>query len=114
MEHSDFREMVAAVLQELPRPFRDKLRNIDVVIEEVPPAGRGLLGLYQGVPLKKRSIFYGNILPDKITLYRKNIERMAQLTGAPLKEWVERVLFHEIGHHFGFDEESLRELEPEK
>ena len=114
MEYTDFREMVFAALKELPRPFRDKLRNIDVVVEEMPPTGKALLGLYQGVPLKKRSIFYGNILPDKITLYKRNIERMAQLTGEPLKEWIERVLFHEIGHHFGFDEDSLRELEDEK
>jgi predicted Zn-dependent protease with MMP-like domain len=114
MERSDFREMLLAVLRELPRPFRDKLRNIDMVVEELPPAGKGLLGLYQGVPLKKRSIFYGNIMPDKITLYKRNIEQMARLTGEPLREWVERVLFHEIGHHFGFDEDSLRELEQEK
>jgi len=114
MEGTQFRKMVAEVLRGLPRPFRDRLRNIDVVVEDSPPGGRGLLGLYQGVPLRKRSIFYGNILPDKITLYKSNIERMARLTGEPLREWVARVLFHEIGHHFGFDERSLRNLEEEK
>jgi predicted Zn-dependent protease with MMP-like domain len=111
MKQSDFERMVMEVLEELPEFFSRKLENIEVVVED-SPSGRGsILGLYQGVPLKKRGIYYGNILPDKITLYQRNIEKMARLTGEPLGEWIRRVVFHEIGHHFGFDERSLRELE---
>jgi len=111
MRGSDFEKMVMEVLEELPESFAKKLQNIDVVVEESPPGRGSILGLYQGVPLKKRGIFYGNILPDKITLYQRNIEKIARLTGEPLGEWIRRVVFHEIGHHFGFDERSLRELE---
>jgi len=111
MRGSDFEKMVMEALEELPESFAKKLQNIDVVVEESPPGRGSILGLYQGVPLKKRGIFYGNILPDKITLYQRNIEKIARLTGEPLGEWIRRVVFHEIGHHFGFDERSLRELE---
>lgn len=111
MERDDFEKTVTEVLEELPEFFTQKLQNIDVVVEDSPSKRGSILGLYQGIPLKKRGIFYGNILPDKITLYKNNIERMARLTGEPLRDWIKRVLFHEIGHHFGFDERSLRELE---
>lgn len=111
MERSDFEKLVLDAFEELPEFFQQKIRNVDVVVENSPPTSSSILGLYQGVPLKRRGIFYGNILPDKITLYKNSIERVAMLTGTPIREWIKRVLLHEIGHHFGFDEESLRKLE---
>jgi len=110
MRRSEFEKIVMEVFADLPEFFMQKLQNVDVVVEERPPRGLGLLGLYQGVPLKRRGVFYGNILPDKITLYKSNIERVALQTHTPVKEWISKVLLHEIGHHFGFDEESIRKL----
>lgn len=109
MDTEVFREIVEDAIASLPEFFRKKLDNIDIVIEDEPVDRRGLLGLYQGVPLKKRGFWYGNVLPDKITLFKTNIERISR-DQADLKEWVRRVLIHEIGHHFGFDEQELRKL----
>jgi predicted Zn-dependent protease with MMP-like domain len=110
MEKAEFERLVLGVLEELPDFFKEKLRNLEIIVEEVPPRQTGLLGLYHGVPLKRRGVFYGNILPDKITLYKTNIERIARHRREPLEDWIRRVLFHEIGHHLGFDEESIRRL----
>ena len=96
------------------------MKNVDVVVED--RASRDLLsevdlrspfellGLYQGVPLDRRGFYYGNVLPDKITLFQTPIESMCQ-TKEEIEEKVREVVIHEVGHYFGLDDERLRELE---
>ena len=98
------------------------MKNVDVVVED--RASRDLLsevdlrspfellGLYQGVPLDRRGFYYGNVLPDKITLFQTPIESMYQ-TKEEIEEKVREVVIHEVGHYFGLDDERLRELEKE-
>ena len=99
-----------------PRNKR-KLENIDVVIEEEPtpeqvrlarvPKSVFLMGLYQGVPFSKRTHFYGNVLPDKITIFRNNIERTCR-TDEEIKETVRRTVIHEFAHYFGISDEHMK------
>jgi predicted Zn-dependent protease with MMP-like domain len=114
-----FEKLVAEALDELPRRFRRHLRNIAVVVESEPsqqlledvglwPYGT-LLGLYQGVPLTERGFSYGNMLPDRITIFQKPIEAMHR-TNEEIKEAVKDTVKHEIGHYFGLDDERLEEL----
>jgi predicted Zn-dependent protease with MMP-like domain len=114
-----FEKLVAEALDELPRRFRRRLRNIAVVVESEPsqelledmglwPSGT-LLGLYQGVPLPRRGFNYGNVLPDRITIYQKPIEAMCR-TRDEIKAAVKDTVKHEIGHYFGLDDERLEEL----
>jgi len=110
MENDRFAEVVREALDALPAIFRKKMKNIQIVVEEEPIAQESLLGLYQGVPFKHRGVWYGNVLPDKITLFKKNIERVSR-TDEEVKNWVSRVLLHEIGHYFGFTEEDLKRLD---
>lgn len=110
MEREKFAELVREALDGLPAFFRKKMHNIEVVVEEEPIEQESLLGLYQGVPFKHRGVWYGNVLPDRITLFKRNIERVSR-TEDELKEWVRRVLIHEIGHYFGFSEADLRRLD---
>jgi predicted Zn-dependent protease with MMP-like domain len=77
MELEEFEKVVEHAIATLPDFIRSKLQNIDIVIEEQPIVHKSLLGLYQGVPLKKRGVWYGNVMPDKITLFKKNIERIS-------------------------------------
>ena len=107
-------------LRRLPKFFKKKMKNMDVVVED--RASRDLLsemelrspfellGLYQGVPLDRRGFYYGNVLPDKITLFQGPIESMCQ-TKEEIEEKVKEVVIHEVGHYFGLDDERLRELE---
>jgi predicted Zn-dependent protease with MMP-like domain len=114
-----FEKLVAEALDELPRRFRRRLRNIAVVVEIEPsqelledmglwPHGT-LLGLYQGVPLTERGFSYGNVLPDRITIFQKPIEALHR-TNEEIKEAVKDTVKHEIGHYFGLDDEQLEEL----
>jgi predicted Zn-dependent protease with MMP-like domain len=114
-----FDRLVAEALDELPRRFRRRLRNIAVVVESEPsqelleemglwPHGT-LLGLYQGVPLPRRGLSYGNVLPDRITIFQKPLEAMCR-TRDDLKEAVKDTVKHEFGHYFGLDDERLEEL----
>ncbi len=107
MEREKFKKVVRDALKTLPKIFRDKLKNIDIVIEDEPVTQQSLLGLYQGVPLKKRGFWYGNVMPDKIILFKNNIERISH-SEEEIEEWVHKVLVHEIGHYFGFNEDDLR------
>ena len=121
MEHKEFEKLVIKAIDELPKNFKDKLENIDIVIEDEPNmdtartlglGSRGhLLGLYQGVPLKNRTHYYGMVLPDKITIYKANIERTCRTDGEEVYGRIRHVLEHEIAHHFGISDKRLKDLE---
>ena len=103
----------------LPEPFRQRIENVRIVIEDVDtPAQRGraglgrssmLLGLYEGVPLPRRGIDYGvvPVMPDTITLFQKNIESIAR-SEAEVRKQVRETLIHEIAHYFGMDEDDIK------
>ena len=120
MEQNKFEKLVIEALKDLPALFREKLENIEIVIEDYPSeevrvrlgkrSSGAILGLYQGVPLKRRGSWYGNVLPDRIILYREVIEALAPNEEA-LPEIVRRVVLHEIGHYFGLSEWDLRKLQ---
>jgi len=112
MEKGEFQQLIIEALDELPEQFKNKLQNVDIVIEENMPqnfAKRGniLLGLYSGIPLKKRSVWHSSTLPDKITIYKNSIEKICR-SNLEIKRKIAEVVYHEIGHHFGLSEEELR------
>lgn len=109
MTRDKFEKIVKDSFKNLPKIFRDKLENIEIVIEDESISQKTLLGLYQGVPLKHRGVWYGNVLPDKITLFKDNIERISRNEEDIIK-LINDILIHEIGHYFGFGEEELRKL----
>lgn len=117
MRRAEFERLVEEVLQELPDEFKNKLENVEVVIEDYPSEGlselsRGgvLLGLYQGVPLSKRTHYYAGALPDKISIFKRNVEKICS-SRKDLRRAVKRIIQHEIAHHFGISDERLRELD---
>jgi predicted Zn-dependent protease with MMP-like domain len=107
----DFEQCVQAALDGLPGDLRDTMSNVEIVIEEEPPPGQPLLGLYQGVPLTRRTSWYGGVLPDKISIYRGPLERLYGRDPAVLERQIRRVVLHEIAHHFGISDDRLRELD---
>ena len=107
----DFEQSVEGALDALPDDLRAAMSNVEVVIEDEPPAGQPLLGLYQGVPLTRRTSGYGNVAPDKISIYRGPLERHYGHDPGLLQEQIRRVVLHEIAHHFGISDERLRELD---
>ena len=123
MDRERFERLVTEAVESLPEEFQERLENIDIVVEEVPSRaelrsvgleGRStLLGLYEGVPLTRRGLHYGMVVPDKITIFQKPIEDRCR-SEAAVKREIQDVVVHEIAHHFGISDERLRELKKKR
>ena len=107
----DFDQCVADALALLPDELRAFMSNVELVVEDEPPPGSRLLGLYQGVPLTRRSSSYAAVPPDKITIFRGPLERHYGLDQNRLRKEIRRVVLHEIAHHFGISDARLHELD---
>jgi predicted Zn-dependent protease with MMP-like domain len=107
----NFDEYAQDALDSLPADLRAQMSNVEIVVEEEPPRGQPLLGLYQGIPLTRRGSYYGGVLPDKITIYRGPLERLYGHDPETLRREVKRVVLHEVAHHFGISDERLVELD---
>jgi predicted Zn-dependent protease with MMP-like domain len=106
-----FDRLVSDALDALPADIQELMSNVAVTVEDEPPPGQNLLGLYQGVPWGKRGPYYSGALPDKITIYRGPIERMSRGNPERLRQQVRRTVFHEIAHHFGISDQRLVEID---
>ena len=107
-----FEELVGDALDELPAWVTERMDNVTVQVEDLPPHGQpGLLGLYHGVPLSQRGRGYTNVLPDTITLYRATILRVSGPDERRLRSVVTHTVAHEIAHHFGISDERLLEID---
>jgi predicted Zn-dependent protease with MMP-like domain len=120
MNPAEFDRLVAAAYARIPARFRKRMKNIAMVVEPEPapmqlargrvPRGSTLLGLYEGRPLTKRSVFESFAMPDRITIFQGPHERLA---GSPeqLAKLVEDTVWHEVAHYFGMDELQVRAAE---
>jgi len=119
MNQEKFEGIIKEGIKAIPERFLEKLDNVDIVIEDEPTPyqlrklrareNSLIFGLYEGVPQTKRW-HYGQVLPDKITIFKKPIEEMAR-SEKEIQEIVKNTIWHEIAHHFGMDEKGVREAE---
>jgi predicted Zn-dependent protease with MMP-like domain len=107
-----FEQLAAEAVDELPRWVRDRLENVEVLVEdEPPPDAPGMLGLYEGVPLTERGLAYTWAMPDRITLFQGPIEHEARAEGErALKRVIADTVVHEVAHFFGITDERLHQL----
>lgn len=104
-----FEELVAEALDELPPELAARIDNVAVFVERRHPA-RGLLGLYEGIPLTRRDSSYGGmVMPDRITIYREPILARCD-TEDEVVDQVRVTVVHEVAHHFGISDRRLHEL----
>lgn len=106
MTPAEFDELVEKAMTVIPARFRRKLSNVAFIVEAEPPRP-GLLGLYQGRPLPRRSTGDSFTLPDRITLYQGPHERLAR-DRHDLLRLVRDTIWHEVAHYFGMDESQVR------
>ncbi len=120
MTRRQFEALVERALRRLPRPFREKLENIAVVVEDwaddetleqmgIEPPDT-LYGLYRGVDITRRDSSYGAVLPDVITIYQGPIEEDCA-DAREMAQLVRETVIHEIGHYFGLDDPTMEQLE---
>jgi predicted Zn-dependent protease with MMP-like domain len=109
--------VVEETLDSLPEEFRSRIRNVAVLVEDVPrnqpphpgQQGKLLLGLFHGVPTTKKSVFDLPTGPDHVVLYQKNIEAVCS-SEAEVRQQIRRTVIHELGHYFGMDENQLKDV----
>jgi predicted Zn-dependent protease with MMP-like domain len=120
MTRERFTRLVEEALREIPRRFRDAMKNVAVVVEDEPSPDLlaememepddTLFGLYHGTPLTERDGFYGNALPDRISIYQFPIEDECE-DDEDIRQCVAETVIHEFGHYFGLSEEEIEEIE---
>ena len=119
MKREHFARIVEEALDSLPQEFRSRIRNVAVLVEDLPPnhpstpqsgqQRRLLLGVFHGVPTTMKSIFDLPTGPDHIVLYQKNIEAVCS-SEAEVREQIRLTVIHELGHYFGMDENQLKDV----
>ena len=120
LSRQEFTRLVEEALKEIPRRFRDEMKNVAVVVEDEPAPelldemevepGDTLFGLYQGTPLPERGWSFGNALPDRISIYQRPIEE-ACADDEEIRDCIAETVIHEFGHYFGMSEEEIEEIE---
>lgn len=123
MQRIEFEKLVEQAALNLPKHIQNKMNNVEIVVEDKPSKEQlkkikvsseySLLGLYEGVPQNAWGRGFGNILPDKITIFQKAIESYTK-SKQELVELIKNTVWHEIAHHFGFDEKDIKSLEQKR
>ena len=96
----EFEGLVQAAIDSIPAGFQRYLENTIFIVEESSP--QGLMGQYHGAG----ALHAGDGYPERITLYKRSHERAARDMKQLIEE-VRRTIMHEVGHHFGMEEEEL-------
>ena len=120
MTHAEFESLVERALGSLPRQFKEKIRNVAVVVEDwaddetldelgIEPPDT-IYGLYRGTDITRRDSSYGNVLPDTIHIYQGPIEEDC-VDVDEMTDLVRDTVIHEIGHYFGLDDDTMEGIE---
>ena len=108
MDADEFERVVEDALDELPAWATVALENVVVLVEEEDADDPDLLGIYVGVPLVERG-HEPPLGPARIIVYRRPLTEMAD-SDDELRAEIRTTVLHEVGHHFGMDEDRLDEL----
>jgi predicted Zn-dependent protease with MMP-like domain len=121
MTRQQFKGLVEDAIDTIPPRFAREVKNVAIVIEDQPSPellaemeiepSETILGLYQGIPLTERQLSYGNVLPDRITLFQQTIEEECEGDEDEIIIAIGETLIHELGHYFGLSEDEIMEIE---
>ena len=121
-ERAIFDQSLEQVLRELPPALHDLLEEVPLIVEDHPstalarelslPPDASLCGLHTGIPLTERSVNHSGTLPDRIQVFRdgvinQSLDRSGWIDPHLLRQQIRITVLHEIGHHFGLDEDQL-------
>jgi predicted Zn-dependent protease with MMP-like domain len=113
MTDAEFEALVAQGIEDLRPEIRERIKNVAIIVRDRPtpeqlahhdiPGDDTMFGLYEGTPLTERGVD-DPILPDTITIFKEPILAHYE-TAADIAACVSNTVWHEIAHHFGYDEE---------
>jgi predicted Zn-dependent protease with MMP-like domain len=114
-----FEQIVLETIKSFPEDIQKKIDNLEIIVQNWssrshipgfhPRKPVAVLGLYHGVPLRRRGSWYGNVLPDRILIFKDVIESRCR-DDEEMVALTRRVVLHEFGHYFGIDDRTLRKL----
>ncbi|MGH6791189.1 MAG: metallopeptidase family protein [Methyloceanibacter sp.] len=120
---AEFETLAWSVYRRLPARFRALTGDVVIRIEDFPTdevldsldidSPFGLLGLYTGVDLARKSVMDVSPMPDMVFLYRRPILDYWAEHEDTLGAIIAHVLVHEIGHHFGLSDDDMERIEAE-
>lgn len=127
-----FDDLLDGVVAELPERVHGLLAEVPIIVDDEPPgavlrdlvrewADDGvtaeelrdeLCGLHTGIPLTEMSVEANVDLPEEIRLFRRGIVMHAGGWSdvESIRREIAITVLHEIGHHFGLDEDDLESL----
>lgn len=116
-----FDELLEEILESLPDNIHEVMEEVPLIVEDEPldylldemdidPDETDLCGLHWGIPLTERSVQHSGTMPDRMMLFRGPIIRTAGNRRSDVREQIRITLLHEIGHHFGLNEDDLNAL----
>jgi len=121
MDQKEFHNLADQIAEEFTNETSIRLENVAICVEEIPTPeqmqktgvrhGNMLMGLYEGVPETTWGKGLSITLPDKITLFQTAIEQYAAECAKSIREVIKDVIWHEIAHHKGYDDQELEEME---
>jgi predicted Zn-dependent protease with MMP-like domain len=124
-ERERFDALLEEVLETLPEEILSRLETVPLIVEDFPnpvllremglPDDEPLCGLHSGFMMTERSVEHAYSLPEEIHLYRRGIIELAGGWDQPEADdevyaEIHITLLHELGHHFGLDEDDLERL----
>ncbi len=119
MERARFIRLVRTALRDVPPPFKQHLREVDIVVKRRPSRAdlieaelapdESMYGFYRGVPLTERGGGYNLIAPDIIHIYQEPLEEDFPSEAELIAE-IRTTVLHELAHYFGIDDDRLHEL----
>jgi len=119
-DREKFDLLLEAALDALPPQLLELLDESPLIVDDEPSEeilrqmeigdDGELLGLHSGIAMTDRSVEHSGVLPEEIRLYRGPILRVTRGRTRALREQIRITLLHEIGHHFGLDEDDLDDL----
>ncbi|WKZ29506.1 MAG: metallopeptidase family protein [Patescibacteria group bacterium] len=126
MERPVFEKLAAEAFRSIPERFLKRLGNVVILVEDRPTPEQNavgahegedeldILGLYEGTPLTELPGDPSGMLPDVISLFQEPIEEEAEASGLEPFEVIRQTLIHEIGHHFGLNDEEIEKIFEER
>ncbi|MGD9690587.1 MAG: metallopeptidase family protein [Phycisphaerales bacterium] len=134
-EQDRFDRLLQDAIESLPPAFREALDKIPVIVVDRPgpelvaqlkregtlgadDTEEDLMGLHSGIAVTEQSVESSATLPPTIHIFREGVLSHAceqEGWASPhadedVYEEVRITLMHELGHHFGLDEDDLDEL----
>ena len=119
MDRASFIELIRQALRDVPQPFKQHLREVDIVVSRRPsaadlreaelPPGESMYGFYRGIPLTERTASMTLVLPDVIHIYQEPLEEDFPDEAELVRE-IRTTVLHELAHFFGIDDDRLDEL----